>query len=98
VVILEFPYGLYEETSISSVSDWNMWYSTCQSSYNQQSFRSKLNANLKRRSSHSGKQVNSSAKINVVEATTHLFKRLINSTPRQAVSFVQERSSLVDRV
>jgi len=28
-MIAEFPEGLYEDSSVSSVSDWNMWYSTC---------------------------------------------------------------------
>lgn len=73
-VIIEYPYGLYEDDDVDSVSDWDMWYSSCPAN-SLQNFRSRLNSNLKRRKALGSRQTPNS-NFDVTGAMTSLFRKL----------------------
>lgn len=87
-MIVEYPYGLYEDSNVDSVYDWSMWYSSCPAN-TLQNFRSKLNGNLLRRKAQVSRQAPTS-NFDVTSAMTSLFRKLTTPSARPAVSMVQD--------
>jgi len=91
-IMVEYPYGLYEDENVDSVSDWDMWYSSCPAN-SLQNFRSKLNSKLNRRKALGSRQTPTS-NIDVTAAMTSLFRKLTTPSARPVVSMVQDRASI----
>jgi len=90
--IVEYPYGLYEDENVDSVSDWDMWYSSCPAN-SLQNFRSKLNSNLRRRKALASRQTPTS-NFDVTAAATSLFRKLTTPSSKPQVAMTQDRASL----
>jgi hypothetical protein len=97
-VIADFRYGLYEDPSVSSVSDWDMWYSSCAIDTSPL-FRKKLNGNLKRLMAHGAKKAPAHTQnFSLKKAMSSLFGKFNTPSVKASSSFVQEKSAVALKI